>query len=93
MREVGLALFGIHLLSLGYLAYRSGYVPTLLGILLVIAGFGYSIDSLGPVLSGSYTVKLAVVTFVGDVLLLLWLLVKGRHFDVNEKVVSRAAKR
>ena len=44
-------LFGLHLLLLGYLAYRSGYVPRVLGVLLVIAGLGYAADSLGVVLS------------------------------------------
>ena len=41
----GLILFGIHLALVGYLAWRSGYVPKLLGVLLVITGAGYVFDS------------------------------------------------
>ena len=36
--QVGLILFGVHLLLIGALAYRSGFVPKIFGILLVIAG-------------------------------------------------------
>jgi hypothetical protein len=48
---VGQFLFGLHLLLIGYLTYRSHYIPRLLGVLLVIAGLGYATDSLGAVLS------------------------------------------
>ena len=48
---VGQFLFGLHLLLIGYLAYRSGYVPRLLGALIAISGLGYAADSLGAVLS------------------------------------------
>lgn len=68
----------MHLLLLGYLAYRSGYVPKGVGILLVIAGLGYAADSVGPVLSSGYTVELVLFTFIGEVVLLFWLLIKGR---------------
>ena len=51
---VGQFLFGLHLLLIGYLAYRSGYVPRVLGVLLVIAGLGYATDSLGAVLSSGH---------------------------------------
>src|SRR4051812_44728043 len=46
-----LLLFGAHLALLGFLAYRSGYVPRLVGVLLVIAGAGYGFDTLSSVLS------------------------------------------
>src|SRR5215210_590192 len=36
--HVGLNLFGVHLLLLGILAYRSAVMPRIFGILLVIAG-------------------------------------------------------
>jgi hypothetical protein len=38
--HVGLILFGVHLLLVGVLAYRSGFMPKVFGILLVIAGLG-----------------------------------------------------
>jgi hypothetical protein len=72
-------LFGLHLLVEGYLAYRSGYVPRPLGALLAIAGLGYATDSLGSVLShGSWT-PVSSVTFIGEFLLALWLLIRARR--------------
>jgi hypothetical protein len=43
---MSLVIFGIHLILLVYLIYRSGYIPKIIGILLVIDGLGWVIDSL-----------------------------------------------
>lgn len=77
--HAGLILFGVHLLLIGYLAYRSGFVPKILGILLVVAGLGYVTDSFGAVLVSGYSVSIAQFTFVGEVVLIFWLLIKGRR--------------
>ena len=79
----GQFLFGVHLLLLGYLAYRSGYLPRVLGVLLVISGLGYAADSLGAVLSqGSWT-DITSFTFIGEFLLALWLVIRARHIAVR----------
>src|SRR5829696_449415 len=36
--------FGLHTLLLGYLVYKSGYFPRVLGLLLLLSSFGYLID-------------------------------------------------
>jgi hypothetical protein len=80
---VGQFLFGLHLLVIGYLAYRSGYVPRFLGVLLVVAGIGYAIDSLAAVLSpGSWT-NISTFTFIGEFLLAVWLVIWGRRLTLN----------
>jgi hypothetical protein len=80
--DIGLAFFGLHLVVVGYLAFKSGYVPKLLGILLIIAGLGYLIDSLGKILIPNYNVSIAMFTFIGEALLFIWLLWKGtKGFD------------
>jgi hypothetical protein len=76
---ISLVLFGLHLVLIGYLTYRSGYAPRVLGVLLVIAGAGYLLDSLGGILSNSYSANVSAVTFIGEALLMVWLLVKGRR--------------
>jgi Domain of unknown function (DUF4386) len=81
---VALGLFGIHLLIIGYLTYRSGYVPRLLGVLLAIAGLGYAIDSVGIVLSQSPWTSVASYTFVGEFLFALWLVIRGRRLTLAE---------
>lgn len=80
--DAGLVFFGLHLLIIGYLAYMSGFVPRILGVLLVIAGLGYLSDSLGGVLFQGYTTNVAVFTFLGELLLAVWLLLRARHIGV-----------
>lgn len=44
------AMFGVHLATLGYLVFKSSYIPRALGVLVAIAGFGYLIDCFGATL-------------------------------------------
>jgi Domain of unknown function (DUF4386) len=81
--HIGLVLFGLHLVLIGYLACRSSYVPRVLGVLLVIAGLGYLVDSFGGVLVANYSISVAGFTFIGEVLLMVWLLLKGRNVTPN----------
>ena len=75
---VSLVLFGAHLLLIGYLIYRSGFAPKILGVLVAIAGAGYLVDSFGALLFSDYAISVSAVTFVGEFLLMVWLLFKGR---------------
>jgi hypothetical protein len=84
----GLMLFGLHLLLLGYMAYKSGYVPKWLGILIAVAGLGYFFDSVASVFSLVLTTKIASITFLGEVALILWLLIKGRHIKLSDELAS-----
>jgi hypothetical protein len=53
--------------------------------LLIIAGFGYLIDSFAEFLLPNYDLTISMFTFIGEVLLLLWLLIKGVNADRWEK--------
>jgi hypothetical protein len=75
--QLALILFGLHLLLIGRLAWRSGRVPRVLAALVAIAGAGYLADSIGPLLSSGYTVQLTSVAFIGEVALMVWLLAVG----------------
>ena len=77
--HVSLILFGLHLVLIGYLACKSGYVPRVLGVLLVIAGGGYLAGSLSALLVPGHAVNVAAFTFIGEALFMLWLLAKGRN--------------
>lgn len=72
--DFGLVLFGIHLLLLGYLVFKSVALPKWLGILISIAGLGYLIDSFGKFLIPNDNISIAMFTFVGEFLLIFWLL-------------------
>lgn len=73
--SLGLSLFGLHLLLIGWLAVKSGDVPRLIGVFVAIAGAGYLMDSLGRLMSAAYALEVASLTFVGEVALMVWLLV------------------
>ncbi|MCA0217098.1 MAG: DUF4386 domain-containing protein [Actinobacteria bacterium] len=75
--HVSLIIFAGHLLLVGYLAFRSGFVPRVFGILLLIAGAGYLVDGFMAVLVAQPPFTLAAVTFVGEVALIFWLLIAG----------------
>ena len=75
--NMALIVFGLHLLLLGSLAFRSGYVPKWLAILVVIAGLGYLVDNVGKLLSSNYNLSVSMFTFIGEVVLIFWLLWKG----------------
>ena len=80
--DMALILFGFSLLVLGYLAFKSGYIPKWLGVFLVLASAGYIVDGFGKTLSTDYNLNIAQFTFVGEVLLIFWLLWRGvKGFD------------
>jgi hypothetical protein len=86
---VGLIFFGIHLMLIGYLAYRSGYMAKIFGILLVVAGLGYLVDGFGTVLVPNYSMNIAQFTFFGEAALMLWLLIKGTRKDFSNGEVDQ----
>jgi hypothetical protein len=77
-----LLLFGAHLALLGYLAYRSGYVPRLVGVLLVLAGAGYAFDTFSEVLFAD-PVVISIYTFLGELVLAIWLVARGGRVQLG----------
>jgi hypothetical protein len=69
--------FGLWLFPMGYLVIKSSFMPKIIGIFLIIACVGYVIDFILFFLFPEITVTVSGYTFVGEVLLLLWLLVMG----------------
>lgn len=81
---LGLVFFGVHCLILGYLVFKAGFMPRVLGILLVVAGAGYLLDSFVQVLLSNYAdfelvfaLAVFIPAFVGELTFCLWLLFKG----------------
>jgi hypothetical protein len=88
---IDLTFFGLHLLFLGYLVFKSGYLPRILGVLVIIGGFGYLIDSFAVFLIPNYEVFLRLFMAWGELLLALWLLVKGVNVEKWEKRALESA--
>ena len=75
------AFFGLDLAVLGYLIFRSGYFPRILGVLMVVGALGYLTHSYGSWLYPSSAETLALVVgvtaIVGELPFFLWLAIKG----------------
>ncbi len=71
--SMSVGIFGLHLLGLGYLLFRSADFPRFLGVLVVIAGGGYLADSFTRILVPDFGFTFSVFTFVGEALLIVWL--------------------
>ena len=75
--------FGLWLLPMGTLVFKSGFIPKLVGVLLVIAGVGYVVQSFAAFLG--YNVNIILFTGLGELVFLLWLLIKGVNVEQWEK--------
>lgn len=73
-------LWGVWLLPLAVLVYRSRFLPRFLGIWLVINGIAYVILSLTGVLLPQYYADVfnyGQPAFLGEIAIMLWLVIKG----------------
>lgn len=88
---IGLVVFGFHLFLLGCLVFKSGYIPRILGVLLIIASLCYLITNFANLLLPSYenykaTIEpvLSVPMAIGELSLAFWLLFKGGKRPAGE---------
>ncbi len=79
--SIGLFFFSFHLGILAYLVYKSGYIPRILAVLLIVASFGYLIANAGKILLPNYpeiiTTVVTAPAFIGEMAFAFWLLFKG----------------
>ncbi len=71
--------WGLWLLPFGYLVIRSGFLPKLLGVLLVLGGLGYVIQVFWQILmpDTSFPDLVLLPAAIGEIGICLWLLVAG----------------
>jgi len=73
--------WGLWLVPLGILIFKSGFIPRILGVLLIIGAFGYVASSTTTLLSPHYgrliSGWLMVLPALGELPMIFWLLVKG----------------
>ena len=82
---VSLIFFGCECIVAGYLIFRSGYLPRVLGVLMALAGTCYLINSfalfVAPAVASRLFPAILLPAFVGELSLCLWLLVKGVNVE------------
>ena len=79
--NISLLFFGLHLIILGYLIYKSAFLPKFLGVLLLIGGLCYIINSftwfLFPTFVKTIYPAILIPCSIGELIFSLWLLIKG----------------
>jgi hypothetical protein len=89
---VALIFFGVECLILGYLIFRSSYMPRAIGVLMQIAGVCYLINSLALILSPPLSSRLfpaiLLPALVAELSLALWLLIKGVRAEGWEQMIG-----
>ncbi|MFL6234554.1 MAG: DUF4386 domain-containing protein [Thermoanaerobaculia bacterium] len=94
---VGLIFFGFECLVLGYLIFRSGFLPRILGILMPIAGLSYLTNSFALLLAPAFAARLfpwiLLPAFIAEASVCLWLLVKGVNVARWEEICPGDAYR
>jgi hypothetical protein len=83
-----LALFGIHLILLGVLLFRSSSGSRIIGILIIAAGIGYSLDGISKLITPGSSLTISQYTFAGEVFFIFWLLLKGVKGFKEKKAAS-----
>lgn len=90
--DIQLAVFGLHLVGVGVLVYKSVHFPRILGALVVVAGVGYLADTFTRILLPGFDFTFSRFTFVGEALLIVAFLHRAvRGFDDPPDAARRAS--
>ena len=74
--ETDLVFFGLWCLLTGWLIFRSGFLPRILGVLLMIDGVGWMTYMVPPFANMIFPL-IAVASGLAEIPLQLWLIIKG----------------
>jgi Domain of unknown function (DUF4386) len=91
--DIGLILFGSYNILIGYLIFRSTFLPRILGVLLAISGLCYLINSFANFLSPAFAAHLLpyiLIPGVAELLLAAWLVVVGVNVQRWKEQASTA---
>ena len=79
--------WGLWLFPLGSLIYKSGYFPKIISMAVIIGGLGYTLDSFFKLFASSSSIILSLFEFMtfGEVVFLLWLVVRGAKLPKNSE--------
>jgi Domain of unknown function (DUF4386) len=83
--------WGLWLVPLALLVYKSRFLPRFLGVWLALAGFGWVIQSLTGMLLPEYQDKMNTYlqpAIFGEIVFMLWLLIKGAKPQTADPTVA-----
>jgi hypothetical protein len=70
-------IFAVWVVLVGVLIHRPGYLPQLLGVLMMVAGVGYVVDFLLFALVPELDWQIAGLAFLAEAVFPFWLLIRG----------------
>ena len=83
--NIALLFFGFTCIVYGYLIFKSGYFPKLIGVLMQIAGLSYLIACFSalfaPAFANLITPAILLPALIGESSFCLWLLIKGVNVE------------
>ncbi len=83
--------WGLWLFPMGYLVFKSGFLPKIIGALLIVACFGYLVDSFIFFFVPDFGITFSEFTFLGEMLITFWLLIKGVNVEAWKKRALESA--
>lgn len=89
--QIAEVFWGLWLIPLGLLVYKSGFVPRVLGILLFVGCLGHLLSFISTFLFPEYSsilIPVAETVMIGELPIFLWLLIKGAK---NQQLSERTA--
>jgi glucan phosphoethanolaminetransferase (alkaline phosphatase superfamily) len=86
---VSLVFFGLFNLLIGYLIFKSTFLPRILGALMALSGLGW-LTFLSPSLANYLFTYIEVLGIIAEASLMLWLLVKGVNIQRWKEQASAA---
>jgi hypothetical protein len=87
--QIYLVFFGVWCLLIGYLIFRSTFLPRILGVLLAISGLGWVTYLYPPFAHRVYPI-IAAASALGEIPLELWLIVMGVNVQRWKEQASAA---
>jgi hypothetical protein len=90
--SIGVVFEGLFWILIGYLIFRSTFLPRILGGFVALAGLGW-LTFLSPLLANDLTTYIEVVGVAAEASLMLWLLVMGVNAQRWNALASAAAVR
>ena len=82
--DLGLPFFGVYCVLIGCLLLESAFVPRVIGVLMIAAGFGW-LTFLSPALAHWLTPYNALPGFAGEGSLTLWLVFRGVSLEAHDR--------
>jgi hypothetical protein len=87
--NICVVFFGVYCLLIGYLIFRSAFLPRILGVLMALAGLGW-LTFLSPPLANRLSPYNLVLGFLAELALMLWLLARGVNVQRWKEQASAA---